>query len=570
MSYHANVHKFLLDSTTEAMRINSSGKVGIGTNNPSVTLDVYNDSGWGGLDIDGTAGGEIKLQKAGTRYGGIYANDSTGLVLEAIAGTNTMLFYTNSAPRMRIDSSGDISFYEDTGATAKLFWDASAESLGIGTNSPAAPLHLGAASPHIDLGLATGNRGKVGYDSNNVYIGSTSGTGQIHFKNNINSADAPHSSGDTKMVITDSGVGIGTDDPVKQLEVWNSSDNDFVSVGVRSHSVSTYQGIHFGYAENNNLYRKSAIVFERTDLTSNNAQGKVHILNGPQSGELNATLADRKITIMENGNVEVPFIRAGAWAGGAMHTNGTDAAELGVSGGRGYLHGYDRTNSHYIPLTYDGVEHSWATSGGDFKMNFDATGNLAINVGVNSNTSASTLNGKMDDIAHTGTVLSNNGPVVMGRSDGSDSGASGAAAGPSNEPRCIRNWFTYAGPGTNAGSYVHMKTNLDGGTGGNVDFTMSVFTYHDYYAYGSNYSGYGTIGWHNWSGTLYNVQLQNYGNWNLVQSSYLSSDGYVVLVAYLSSSYAQFSLDWAQWGGYNFRNRKITNVAQHSAATGKY
>jgi len=39
-------------------------------------------------------------------------------------------------------TTGDISFYEDTGTTAKLFWDASAESLGIGTVSPANQLHV--------------------------------------------------------------------------------------------------------------------------------------------------------------------------------------------------------------------------------------------------------------------------------------------------------------------------------------------------------------------------------------------------------------------------------------------
>ena len=39
--------------------------------------------------------------------------------------------------RLKIDhTTGDISFYEDTGTTAKLFWDASAEALGIGTTSP--------------------------------------------------------------------------------------------------------------------------------------------------------------------------------------------------------------------------------------------------------------------------------------------------------------------------------------------------------------------------------------------------------------------------------------------------
>jgi len=41
----------------------------------------------------------------------------------------------------RIDQNGDISFYEDTGDEAKFFWDASAESLGIGTTSPSASIH---------------------------------------------------------------------------------------------------------------------------------------------------------------------------------------------------------------------------------------------------------------------------------------------------------------------------------------------------------------------------------------------------------------------------------------------
>jgi hypothetical protein len=49
---------------------------------------------------------------------------------------NSINFSTTNVKRMDINSIGDISFYEDTGTTAKFFWDASAESLGIGTSSP--------------------------------------------------------------------------------------------------------------------------------------------------------------------------------------------------------------------------------------------------------------------------------------------------------------------------------------------------------------------------------------------------------------------------------------------------
>ena len=49
---------------------------------------------------------------------------------------------TASVERLNIDTNGDISFYEDTGTTPKFFWDASAESLGIGTTTPATALDV--------------------------------------------------------------------------------------------------------------------------------------------------------------------------------------------------------------------------------------------------------------------------------------------------------------------------------------------------------------------------------------------------------------------------------------------
>ena len=58
------------------------------------------------------------------------------LKLQAYNGTDTI-------DRFRISSNGDINLgYEDTGTTPKLFWDSSAESLGIGTSSPSRTLDI--------------------------------------------------------------------------------------------------------------------------------------------------------------------------------------------------------------------------------------------------------------------------------------------------------------------------------------------------------------------------------------------------------------------------------------------
>jgi hypothetical protein len=70
------------------------------------------------------------------------AENSTDFsIIRSVDATTTPTLGTSGAvtsgrKSLTLASSGDISFYEDTGTTAKFFWDASAESLGIGTSSP--------------------------------------------------------------------------------------------------------------------------------------------------------------------------------------------------------------------------------------------------------------------------------------------------------------------------------------------------------------------------------------------------------------------------------------------------
>ena len=95
----------------------------------------------GSIDVTGTV-----TAGDGHTFG---SDASDNLLITSSAGENLILdsgddvfLKAGSANRLKVDNSGDISFYEDTGTTPKFFWDASAESLGIGTSSPAQALDV--------------------------------------------------------------------------------------------------------------------------------------------------------------------------------------------------------------------------------------------------------------------------------------------------------------------------------------------------------------------------------------------------------------------------------------------
>ena len=69
--------------------------------------------------------------------------------------------FGSTSDRLRIEANGDISFYEDTGTTAKFFWDASAESLGIGTSSPSQKLEVSDTTNQNVVVRVTNNDGNA-------------------------------------------------------------------------------------------------------------------------------------------------------------------------------------------------------------------------------------------------------------------------------------------------------------------------------------------------------------------------------------------------------------------------
>jgi len=84
---------------TQAMTLDASGRLGVGTTSPS------SYGGWISVDIRGSNGGQlIVANSAATNIGEIFT-DSNGFNVSARTN-NAMLFKTNDAERARIDSSG--------------------------------------------------------------------------------------------------------------------------------------------------------------------------------------------------------------------------------------------------------------------------------------------------------------------------------------------------------------------------------------------------------------------------------------------------------------------------------
>mgnify|MGYP003636822526 CR=1 FL=1 len=98
LNYSADAHAwYASDAVTHRMSITSAGNVGIGTTAPDEALEVNGD-----LKISGSGFGIVQFGETSDQSK-IVGRDGSHATLP-----NTMEFHTNSAERMRIDSSGNV------------------------------------------------------------------------------------------------------------------------------------------------------------------------------------------------------------------------------------------------------------------------------------------------------------------------------------------------------------------------------------------------------------------------------------------------------------------------------
>jgi hypothetical protein len=234
--YHPDNYMQFNTNGTERLRINSSGSVGIGTiPNAGMTALTALQLGYGGGFQSHASSTNSIYVLSNAYYDGAWKYKNAGAATEYKGINGEHIWETAAsgsangaltwAERMRILSNGDFQLYEDTGVTPKLFWDASQEFLGLGTNSPLTPLYLQYAN----------NSGTNYLDSDAGFIINNTGSNGSTIKMQTN-ANIIYGSGSNTLVVSDrqnerlridsSGqVGIGTNSPTAKIDVVSSSAN---------------------------------------------------------------------------------------------------------------------------------------------------------------------------------------------------------------------------------------------------------------------------------------------------------------------------------------------------------
>lgn len=287
--YHNNSNKFATTSTgvdvtgtvtADGLTIGSSGNItgdavmrirSTEGNRGSVQISAPHE----GTNREVSYGNNLYLTGADT-----YAQDTTALggaaIVMSASNANYGWFKFKAkqdpdaggalADRLYIDANGDISFYEDTGTTAKFFWDASAERLGIGTTSPSAPIDVVGASGSVAARVGNSTGGTdfeiTVTENDGTLLNSAEGAAARHMK---------FATGGTERARIDSSgnVGIGTTSPNDTLDIRGGNIVNPNNTGseITSATIGLGSNIHLEERQPNGAYS------DRTDLVWKTNQG---------------------------------------------------------------------------------------------------------------------------------------------------------------------------------------------------------------------------------------------------------------------------------------------------------
>ena len=270
-------------------------------------IDVTGTVTTDGLTVDGASvfnqaasdqSGGAAVKANGTAYG---TNKSIHAYMNTSNAAKSLIYAENGAGSVfNVDGAGDISFYDSTGTTQGFFWDASAESLGLGTTSPASSVSSSQAGLHIA-------------DTNVAYL-SLDNTNTNGHKYTVFSDDAGNlkiydvDAASYRMAIDDSGsVGIGVTAPSGKLHLSESGATN------QAATIFSLDGYHstFGanLAKSSGTYTTPAVslsggAWEYQPVNSLNGHGVMIYLSAPDTNTSASTPLER-LRIDGSGNLLV-------------------------------------------------------------------------------------------------------------------------------------------------------------------------------------------------------------------------------------------------------------------------
>ena len=325
---------------TNNVKITPTSNVGIGTTTPTQRLDVRD--GFILVSGSGATGQGITIARAGLDTYQLTHEDGGLTIRNATDGVKEMTFLGNgniginfSSPLAKLHISGanalrmqntgfdtfEWFFSAGTGIALRNVTDGTSpffvggtDNIGIGTTSPTSRLQV---------------RGS----------GATSATTALRVENSAATArltildDGTSAFNTSHLYVSSSGrVAVGTSTPQRLFDVYNGNTSGIAASFGAQFGISSFSGISFGYVEQaNSSYRKSALVFERTDGHGGggNASGKIHFLLNNNSGTSATALTDAVLTIDSVGTT-VGSSRVGIgtrFPTASLHISGTVATD---------------------------------------------------------------------------------------------------------------------------------------------------------------------------------------------------------------------------------------------------
>jgi hypothetical protein len=377
-------------SESEAMRIDSSGNVGIGTTSPNEKLDVLGSIFVNDNDVTNNA------EKQSIKFGGASGLSANLAEIVGYRGSNAnygeLLFKTANgttpAERMRIDSSGRLGI----GTTSPGDYDSQAENLVISTSGNSGLTINSGTSSNGNIFFADGTSGDAAYRG---YIQYQHTQDRLRFG----------TAGSEAMRIDSSGrVGIGTTSPSTTLSISSASAN----------------GINLEVDQNNSALSSRLMLSTGTSGQSTtliNKSGALAFQTGATPGTDSGSEAAR---IDSSGNVgigttspDLSYFNANG-KGLEIETSGTPTLTLSDSSfGTAKLHIANQSGSAKI-YNESNAELQFGTNGSE-AARIDSSGNLLVGT---TTTSSTAVGAKVLPTGRLTLVTADSGtqfPVQFGR-----------------------------------------------------------------------------------------------------------------------------------------------------------